>query len=219
MQRRFLGDAKDSFKWDYHDFLARELGVEQVTVALMVTPDGSRHGDTDPKGFPACPAVIELCKQLRASRDVEEIANLPRRTGADYAVALHRGGTHLAELARPKYFSGFDGTRDHVVFVDPDNGFEPEKSCTDRHVAYDDVAQVLEQISVDSVVSVFQYFRRIAFVEDFARIRDRLGCLPATAVYWQHLMFVVVARADSSLKRVIAANRRYATQRPVEMIV
>ena len=75
------------------------------------------------------------------------------------------------------YFSGLDGAGDALVFLDPDNGFEPQRSCTDKHVRYGEVSRVIEQLSADSVVSVFQHFRRVPFPEDFARIRRRLGSL------------------------------------------
>jgi len=39
MKLQYLGDSKDSFKWDYHDFLARGLGYSKFTIALMMTPD------------------------------------------------------------------------------------------------------------------------------------------------------------------------------------
>ena len=39
MKLQYLGDSKDSFKWDYHDFLVAELGYPLLNIALMMTPD------------------------------------------------------------------------------------------------------------------------------------------------------------------------------------
>ena len=39
MKLQYLGDSKDSFKWDYHHFLMEALGYSQLTIAWMLTPD------------------------------------------------------------------------------------------------------------------------------------------------------------------------------------
>jgi len=39
MKKQYLGDSKDSFKWDYHDFLAGELNYPVLNIMLMMTPD------------------------------------------------------------------------------------------------------------------------------------------------------------------------------------
>ena len=33
MKLQYLGDSKDSFKWDYHDVLSTHLDVETLVVA------------------------------------------------------------------------------------------------------------------------------------------------------------------------------------------
>jgi hypothetical protein len=105
------------------------------------------------------------------------------------------------------------------VFLDPDNGFEPEGSCKDEHVSYRDVTRLLGQLSDTTVVSVFHHFRRVSFPVDFARIRERLGSeCHSTAIYWQSLMFVAVGRSESSVSAVAVANRKYATGNPVKVI-
>jgi len=38
MKRQFLGDSNDSFKWDYHDYLATRLGYPQLSEDEGVTP-------------------------------------------------------------------------------------------------------------------------------------------------------------------------------------
>ena len=219
MQRRFLGDAKDSFKWDYHDYLASELGYDRLTVAYMMLLDGTNntHGRRKPEEFPARQCVIELCHALRDSRDPMQIDELPKATGATYRVDLHRGETLLTKDNRAGYFAGFDGDRDQLVFLDPDNGFEP-KTCTPQHVCYEDVARVLGQVTEGSVVSVFQHFRRVTFPDDFAGIRKRLDGCHSTAIYWRELMFVAVARTHETIERIRVANRAYAQGKPVKVI-
>ena len=54
MKLQFLGDAKDSFKWDYHDYLTDKLGFEVLNILLMMTPDDkTNHGKLKATLFPA----------------------------------------------------------------------------------------------------------------------------------------------------------------------
>lgn len=54
MKLQYLGDSKDSFKWDYHDYLIRELGYPVLVIGLMLTPDDdTNHGQSDPSQYPA----------------------------------------------------------------------------------------------------------------------------------------------------------------------
>lgn len=218
MKRQFLGDSKDSFKWDYHDYLATKLGYPQLTVALMMTPDDGRHGKTEPEEYPARPDVIDLCHELKRTRDIQRIKRLPAVTGAAYAVELHRSDTYLTNANRSEYFTGFDASRKQIVFLDPDNGFEPDKSFTEQHAGYRDLMGILEQISGDSFVSVFHHHRRISFSDDFPDIRERLQPSLSTAIYRHPLMFVAVAKSERVLQRVVKANSDYVKRHSVTMI-
>jgi hypothetical protein len=219
MKLQYLGDSKDSFKWDYHDFLASALRFPRLHVVLMLTPDDEgTDGRSDPERFPARAPVLEFCRELRASRDISLLDGLPRRTGAPYRLTLHKGRTPFAPGDRIDYFSGFDRAGEALVFLDPDNGFEPERSCTDKHVRFGEVARVLDQLSTDSVVSVFQHFRRVSFPDDLVRIRQRLGSLHSTAIFWHSLMFVALGKSERAIARVAAANRDYARRAPVRVL-
>jgi len=219
MKRQYLGDSKDSFKWDYHDFLATALGLPRLHVVLMLTPDdGGTDGRSSPERFPARPPVLGFCRDLRDRRDIGQIPSLPHRTGSSYSLTLHKGESLFTEENRATYFSGFDGEGDLLVFLDPDNGFEPERSCSDKHVRYGEVARIVEQISPNSVVSVFQHFRRVSFPDDFSRIRRRLEPLHSTAVCWHSLMFVAAGKSERVIRKVAAANRDYARRYPVRAL-
>lgn len=217
MKLQFLGDSKDSFKWDYHDWLTSELKIPQLTVALMLTPDNAgTHGGTKAEEFPARTAVLRFCRELQARRDIELIKKLPSYTGGAYEVVLHNGP--VRPLIRSEYFSGFDPGRNQLVFIDPDNGFEPERSCDEAHVAYADVGRVLSQLNENSIVSVFQIHRRKSFSDDLAQIRTRLGSCFSTALHWHSLMFVTLATSEQMIASVAAANQKYARSKPVKVI-
>jgi len=105
------------------------------------------------------------------------------------------------------------------LFLDPDNGFEPEHSNSEKHVLYSDIDTILKQISHESVISVFQHFRRLPFEKDFARIKDRLASVYVAAVSWQSLMFVSIAKTKQTIEKVIAANYQYTQMCPVKVMI
>ncbi len=219
MKLQYLGDSKDSFKWDYHDYLVSALNYRLFNVALMMTPDdGGNDGRSRPSLFPARQEVIDFCHDLRESRSIETIKNLPLKSGASYGVRLHKSSMCMNNRNRSEYFSGFSRRDRQLVFLDPDNGFEPEKSCTEKHVKYKDIAGILDQLSTESVMSVFQHHRRIPFPDDYAGISERLGSGYSTAIYWRSLMFVSISRSERAMNCVMLANTKYAKVHPVEVM-
>jgi hypothetical protein len=216
MKLQYLGDSKDSFKWDYHNHLVSSLAYPTFNIALMMTPDDdSGEGKSKPELFNARHSILEFCQELREVRDaegikaIERIKNLPKKAGASYGVTLHNGVTDFTKAVRQDYFSGFKPEMNQVVFLDPDNGFQPERAFTKKHVGYSDVTQILTQISGESVVSIFQHFRRKSFPDDFARIRQRIETGYSTAIYWHSLMFVAIGKSKQAIQRVAEINRLY----------
>lgn len=219
MKLQYLGDSKDSFKWDYHDYLAQEVRYPFLNIGLMMTPDDeSNDGKSHPSRFPARLKILEFCEHLREQRSIEAVRRLPEITGSSYTIKFHNESTFITNQNRRQYFSGFLADENQLLFLDPDNGFEPEQSYNEKHVLYSDIASLLGQISDDSVISVFQHFRRKSFVEDFARIKERLHGGHATAIYWHSLMFVAIGKSQKVIARVGEANERYSREHPVEVI-
>lgn len=216
MKSQYLGDSKDSFKWDYHDYLTSALRYQRLNLILMLTPDDhTRDGQTRPELFPARKVVMSFCHNLRKERNVQLLHGLPTATDASYLVELHNPETYFNRRNRRQYFSGLPVEGKYLFFLDPDNGFEPEKSSNEKHVLYSEIDAILKQISRESVISVFQHFRRIPFDKDFARIKGRLASGHAAAVYWHSLMFVAIAKAKETLEKVITANHQYSQRYPV----
>jgi hypothetical protein len=219
MKRQYLGDSKDSFKWDYHDYLASALQYPRLNIILMLTPDDhSRDGETHPERFPARKEVISFCHNLRKERNVESLRGLPAVTAASYRVDLHNPETYFTRQNRREYFSGLPAEGKHLLFLDPDNGFEPERSSNEKHILYSDIDAILKQISEESIISVFQHFRRISFDRDFARIRERLMSAYVAGVHWHSLMFVAIGKTKETIEKVIAANEQYSQMYPVRVL-
>ncbi|MBU0501150.1 MAG: hypothetical protein KJ558_03735 [Gammaproteobacteria bacterium] len=223
MKLQYLGDSKDSFKWDYHDYLTNSLGFELLNILLMMTPDdNTTEGNTKPDWFPARMEIIKFCKELRTERDLSIIKSLPTKTGASYKINLHNPGNYISRNDRNSYFHGLSNHCDQIVFLDPDNGLEPEKKYNEKHLRYLEISSMLDQISNDSVISVFQHFRRIKFTNDFASIKERLlSVVPSvdvTGVFWHQLMFVVISKSITTIGKIRQLNSDYARSHPVEII-
>ena len=220
MKRQYLGDSKDSFKWDYHDFLVEALGCKQFQIVWAMTPDDNGpDGKTAPELFPAREEILHLCNDLRSTRALGLLFELPARTGARYAVKFHDPDATPGNGDNRSFFSGIETGPDQVLFLDPDNGFEPERSSTNKHVRYQDVDELIKNLPPSSVVTVFQHHRRRKFPEDFASIRKRLLSGHSTALYWRSLMFVSLSSSPETIHRVRAVNREYAKRRPVKVLV
>lgn len=214
MKRQYLGDARDAFKWEYQDHLIRQLGYSELRIVPMLTKDdGTKEGMTHPSRYPADTVFHEFCLKLKRSRSLVDLHELPALTGAEYRVKLHRPDEIFSENSRASYFSGMNATSDQVVFVDPDIGFEP-KGRYEKHVAFADVSAILEQITEDSVVSVYQHQRQgESYVTTIEGIRRRLPADHCVAIYGHHVMFVAISRSRATIESVSEANARYAATR------
>jgi hypothetical protein len=96
MKLQYLGDSKDSFKWDYHDFLAEALNTPTLDVIFMMTPDdGGADGKTPPTSFPARTVIHDFCDRLRESRSIELVKQLPKFTSGNYRVNITGGRTFM----------------------------------------------------------------------------------------------------------------------------
>ena len=219
MKRQYLGDSKDSFKWDYHHFLVEALGYRHFKIAWMMTPDDAgTNGRTPSELFPAREEILRLCNELRLTRDPALLSGLPARTKAQYVVSFHTPDEIHLDGGSSAFFSGIEACPGQVLFLDPDNGFEPEHSSTDKHVRYADLDGLIKTVSPNTVVTVFQHHRRKKFPDDFARIRERLLSGHCCAIYWHSLMFVALSPSAVTIAKVHEINRAYAQCHPVQII-
>lgn len=220
MKRQYLGDSKDSFKWDYHHFLVEALGYRQFTIAWVMTDDDNGpNGNTAPELFPAKEEILRYCKLLRSTRDPTLLLGLPAAIDARYTISFHKPDESLDAGDRDAYFSCKETDHDQVLLIDPDNGFEPECSSSEKHVRYSDIDRAIKTISPCSVITVFQHHRRKKFPDDFARIRERLKSGYSAAIYWYSLMFVSISLSQETIERVCEINNEYAKHRPVKVLV
>lgn len=218
MKRQYLGDARDAFKWEYQDRLARQLSYHEFQIVPMLTlDDGTNEGSIHSTQFPAASVIHEFCSMLRESRSLDDLKKLPLVTQAGYQVRLHRPETTFLDSARDEYFSELNAERDQLVFIDPDIGFEP-RGRHDKHIAFADVENILNQVSRSSAVSVYQHKRRMEpFQRTFEYIRRRLRDTGCTAISNHSVMFVTFSRSRAVIERIRAINAAYATDRKLNV--
>ena len=204
MKKQYLGDSKDSFKWDYHDYLTRKLGYAQLNIVLMMT-DGAKR----PEDYPAKEEVLNLCHELKENPYRELLRSLPGRTGAEYSVELHKGNQVFTNTRRRDYFEGFSSGKNQVVFLDPDTGFEPEKSYSEAHVKFSEIKRIIEQVTEGSVVSVYQDLIRKNPDKHYNYIREGV-CGSTTSIYWGgKAMFVLLSRSANLIQQIHGINEDY----------
>ncbi len=225
MRLQYIGDSKDSFKWDYLHCITSELKYSLLNIALMMTSDDdTSHGNTEPKKF--SDEILEFCKELkkikkkRANNDkkyfgefIQKLEKLPEKFNAGYKIKIHKGFTYFTKNNRDEYFEGFNNKEKQIVFVDPNTGLEPKKS-DEKHITYTDVERISEQISADSIIIIFQHFRYKPFKEDFKMIKEKIKSGHATAIFWDSkLMFIAITKNKELLNKIIKKNKRYQNER------
>ncbi|MBX3673104.1 MAG: hypothetical protein KF776_09010 [Burkholderiales bacterium] len=213
MKLQYLGDSRDSFKWDYHHYLVPALGAKELQIIWMRTKDDiGTHGQTRAELFPARQEILKFCSALKAKPDFRKLDGLPALANAKYGVRQYGTDCCFSNKERRTYFEGVEPSRG-IILLDPDNGFEPERSCSEKHVGYGDIERLAGRMPPSTVISVFQHFRRKPFPDDFARIQERLHSGLATAIYWHSLMFVLITKSEEMRKRVRRVNCAYAEER------
>ena len=231
MKRQFLGDAKDAFKWDYLDFLTRELGIQFLNILLMLTPDkNNRDGKMPPDGFPASQEILEFCKKLQKvqggsdSNILNLLRDLPKCTNADYAVKLHKECEDFAALhtkgTRGNYFTGISSDQSQVIFLDPDNGFAPLNSrAQNSHVKHGEVKHILKHSHPDSVVVVYQDLIRKSQKTFWAETQGKFSPDHTPAVYWSNrAMLFALGKSAEQVDKVREIRKYQKFLRPVQVL-
>lgn len=233
MRRQYLGDEKDAFKWDYHNFLAHQTGVGVARLLFMLTrnnEDKPWEGSSDPRNFKgADERIYSLCDALKFSKTegwmfLDIIRDLPGDEGG-YRVQTDRDAERdfYEDRDREKYFAKLaPGDGDELVFIDPNTGFEKVGGATASHVHYGDIENVMSRLSENSLISVYQRSAYRPFGEHFRAIQENLS-LHSTALYWNGagrggLMFVVAGRSAQRIAEVAEWNREYVRAHPAVII-
>ena len=231
MKLQYLGDSKDAFKWDYLDFLVKNLNMDSKEYKLLVVPmltksDSTGQGGTHPSEFLSVKGVQEFCLHLRDKQELKEIKKLPFYTNNDYKVCIHKEQFHEKgnwfvkfDDYRQKYFAGIGQDGKAVMFLDPDNGFETKRpeNTNEQHVKYSDINNIYSTAKEDDIMVVFQHERRKSFSKDYQEIMEQLKCkieCYQTALSWGgKIMFIIIGKSEKRIDQVQQINHHYVCQR------
>ena len=255
MKLQYLCDAKDAFKWDYLDFLTKEMGLDLYIVPMLTPDDDTGHGNIPSREFPASDGVAKFCCWLRKdenkklaslrklptftssggvakfcrwllkrkNRKIKSLCKLLSCIRSDYKVKLHKPCVTFCESERDSYFDNMLSGEKHILFLDPDTGFEPN-TAKEKHVKYLDIETIWRQISEDAIVVVFQHTRydnNYTFSKHYKEIKSKLSHLIpppcSTAMCWiDNVMLVVLGKSSARIEKVREINNEYQrTEKPV----
>ena len=227
MKEQYLGDAKDAFKWDYLDFLAKEMGSDLYIVPMLTPNDRTRQGESLPREFPASGDIWKFCDYLRERKKLEQLHELPTYTNGNYVVHLHKHKPNeFCHSKRDSYFNNMPSGEKHILFLDPDIGFEPREAC-EKHVKYSDIKTIWRQTSKDAIVVIFQHAWRnnhCTFSNHYKTIDEKLKfhipLVCSTALFWPNkVMLVAIGKSPAQIEKVREANGKYQRKiKPIRII-
>lgn len=209
MKLQFLGDSRDSFKWDllHYAVTGADPKFERLVFVPMLTPDesGLPHGGTPAARFPCRPAILTFVEGLRTGpRQLERVSGLGSIEGLrKFAVDVFEPNRELGfGWARAKYWRDLMSRKfgNDLVFLDPDNGFESASTAGRQHVRFGEVDSLLRSLPPTSALCVFQYRPQGQSWETvFGRIESGLPSeTSAHAIHDGQLAFVFLSHAKSS---------------------
>ncbi len=178
MKNQYFGDIRDLFKYDLIQQIMQQCPtLKQFSFIPMLTAndtrtDGNRRGFNDKRmqGRPGS-GNDELVKYLHKyhsiapeDRDFTEIGYFFEKKGIQtkiYDSSDHSLEEYFTHRKRQEYFSNIpkDILESALVFVDPDNGLEVKKS-SHKHILYSEVKSLLDRMSEDSLLMLYQHYPR-----------------------------------------------------------
>ena len=214
MKLQYLGDEKDGFKWDYHDYLTVKLRCKLLNVVLMLDEDPPRnYRHAHPRIAKFCTFLHQKrCEALNSAstQAFRHLSELPQAIDRwPYKVELNPNGVESINFSKRK---------NQVVFIDPDTGFQPDGKATSKHVRFCLVGSTLGDISSYSVVSVYQDLIRIKakdYCKNYWRIKGQLkkqspSSFYSTAILWHgKAMFVIIVKLPKRLEKIWQFNLEY----------
>lgn len=180
MKNQYFGDVKDLFKYDIVEWTIRRVpSLDRFTFITMLTPNDKR-GDgnkLDYSGRAGClneRLVNHLSECIDAGkRNVSEIRSYYGEQGID--IHIYGENKHFTNIVRAEYFADIDSEllENSLIFVDPDNGLEVTHS-NERHLLYSEAVDLFDRMSKDSVLVLFQHFRREKHVSTVERVASQI---------------------------------------------
>lgn len=186
MKNQYFGDKRDLLKYSLLETLASRLpGIEQLTCIWLLT-EPAVNNDGNRLFAPRVDASrLECFLHECVSTNRRDVRNLAMYVaGSEFAYFSYGDdpSTYFSATSRKDYFGSIplQALARSVVFFDPDNGLEPDKSCGVAHLSYEEFATVFTRMDRVSAAVVYQHLPRrspaVFWPELAAKVRSRLNC-------------------------------------------
>ncbi len=133
-----------------------------------------------------------------------------------YHPADHLTEDYFTHRERHTYFSGIpkDNLHPALVFVDPDNGLEVKKS-SEKHILYSEVRSLLERMSDDSILMIYQHFPRRNH-DDYIKwrvqvLRDETNAAPLW-ISDKEIVFFFLTKSDETHTNLEDVLSKYSSR-------
>ena len=196
MNKRYLGDVRDLFKYDLIQRILEGIkSLQGFTFIPMLTENVPESVEGNKRDFDKAKAGTKnkgLRKSLKKynkinpnERDFTEIKKHFQSCGFKVRIYEERGNKYFTnnERMRDEYFKNIPEGLLHksLVFVDPDIGLEIENP-TKKHLLYYEVKGLYDRMDENSILMLFQYFPRENHTEYIKRrkgeLREKIEDLP-----------------------------------------
>ncbi len=224
MKNQYFGDVKDLFKYDLVQWLIECLpAVDSFTFITMLTlNDGRSDGNKlNYQGRAGCKneeLVCYLAERVSSGRrnisEIREYYNI-----RDIDIEIYGENDFFSHSTRDSYFAGI---RDELlsgslIVCDPDNGMEV-KHPNEKHMLWLEVTGLFDRMGDDSVLILFQHFRREKHEMTVAKIA--LGIELATRqkpiyLYDHEIVFFLLAKQPETLLLLENAVWEYSNKYPI----
>lgn len=220
MKLQYLGDARDSFKWDLLHFLVTDSTFERLCFVPFLTPDDPdpTDGRTPPHLFPCRPEILNFNERLRKSRDLNLVTQLGRLGGVwEFGVGVFYPERYVGVgKNRHKYLEDLNpkSLKKTLVFFDPDNGFETKTQKGIKWIRHEEIKHVLADLPASSAIVVYQHRPRRRWTDLLPKLRVRCHYAQhLLAIYEANLAFVLLTKGKGIHERLVEASERYVQSR------
>lgn len=169
MNKQFLGDERDLFKFDLIKEIIQGISkIEFFTYIPMLTDNDYRrenHGNKrnlkDAKAGSNNELLIDF---------LEEYKNIPIKDRTFYQIKryfkeldidteFYQENEIFNNANRFQYFKNipYDLLSKSLIFIDPDTGLQPKKSLDEKHILYWEVSYLYEKMDKDSLLMIYQH--------------------------------------------------------------
>ena len=221
MKNQYFGDVRDLFKYDLIQHLISNIDcLKQLFFVAMLTPDdNSKEGNKvsfnkAKAGYNNTQLVNFLYDALVTERKLNKIISYFKS---------HNIKTELIEEIfdhnqRKEYFQNITkGSLDKsIIFFDPDNGLEV-KNNNEKHLLFDELKMVINNMDDDSVVMIYQHFprvKRLQYIELRKKEIVHNTKTQCTFISDNEIVFFFIAKNNYLLKEIKNNIRQYNKRYP-----